>query len=380
LFPSLNEPYYSASEYSQMSQYPDILNDIIGARKAIFTADAWRSLIYVLLGAALVWLLAKKKLKPVVAVAVMAVLCLVDMYGVNKRYLNDEMFVVPEDINSVFQKSAADEQILQDKDLDYRVLNFTTNTFNENETSYFHKSIGGYSAVKLGRYQDLIDRHIANEMGAVINAFNDSHGNLAQVKGDSLFPVLNMLNDKYFIVSAGEGQKFAVQNPFAMGNGWFVGNIRYVDTPNQEIDALSAINLRAEAVADKKFQSVLGEGNAVADSSSRVVLIKYDANELDYEVESSVGGVVVFSEIYYPGWTATLDGQPLELGRVNYVLRAAKVPAGKHVVHMEYKPASVGVTETIAYVAIVVLLLVFVGAIVFTVRKKLKSQATTTNS
>ena len=125
---------------------------------------------------------------------------------------------------------------------------------------------------------------------------------------------------------------------------------------------------------------MLGEGNAVADSSSRVVLIKYEANELDYEVESSVGGVVVFSEIYYPGWTATLDGQPLELGRVNYVLRAAKVPAGKHVVHMEYKPASVGVTETIAYVAIVVLLLVFVGAIVFTVRKKLKSQATTTNS
>lgn len=371
LFPGLNEPYYSASEYSQLSQYPDILNDIIGARKAIFTADAWRTLIYVLLGAALVWLMAKKLLKPVVAVAVMAVLCLVDMYGVNKRYLNDEMFVLPEDINSVFQKSAADEQILQDKSLDYRVLNFTTNTFNENETSYFHKSIGGYSAVKLGRYQDLIDRHIGNEMGEVIKAFNDSQGNLATVKGDSLFPVLNMLNDKYFIVSAGEGQKFAVQNPFAMGNGWFVGNIKYVDTPNKEIDALSAINLRAEAVADKTFQSVLGEGSGtvLADSLRRVVLTKYDANELDYDVESKTGGVVVFSEIYYPGWTATLDGQPLELGRVNYVLRAAKVPAGKHVVHMEYKPASVGVTETVAYIAIFILLLVFVAAAVLTIRK-----------
>lgn len=370
LFPSLNEPFASQNELAQLGQYPDILADITAVRKAIFASDAWRTLIYVLLGAVLVWLYAKQKIKAVIAVAALAVLCLIDMYGVNKRYLNDSMFVLPEDIQNSFVKTEADEQILQDTSLSYRVLNFTTNTFNENETSYFHKSIGGYSAVKLGRYQDLIDRHIGPEMNAVIKAFNDSQGDLTTVKGDSLFPVLNMLNDKYFIVSAGEGRKFAVQNPFAMGNAWFVNTINYVATPNEEIAALATTDLRTQAVADQTFRSVLHHsGPAVVDSLAKVTLFSYQPNELEYEVESTTGGVVVFSEIYYPGWTATLDGQPLQLGRVNYVLRAAYVPSGKHVLHMEYKPASVTLTETIAYIAIVILLLIFIAAAVLTIRK-----------
>ncbi|MBP5628666.1 MAG: YfhO family protein [Bacteroidaceae bacterium] len=370
LFPSLNEPFASQNELAQLGQYPDILADITAVRKAIFASDAWRTLIYVLLGAVLVWLYAKQKIKAVIAVAALAVLCLIDMYGVNKRYLNDSMFVLPEDIQNSFVKTEADEQILQDTSLSYRVLNFTTNTFNENETSYFHKSIGGYSAVKLGRYQDLIDRHIGPEMNAVIKAFNDSQDDLTTVKGDSLFPVLNMLNDKYFIVSAGEGRKFAVQNPFAMGNAWFVNTINYVATPNEEIAALATTDLRTQAVADQTFRSVLHHsGPAVVDSLAKVTLFSYQPNELEYEVESTTGGVVVFSEIYYPGWTATLDGQPLQLGRVNYVLRAAYVPSGKHVLHMEYKPASVTLTETIAYIAIVILLLIFIAAAVLTIRK-----------
>lgn len=369
LFPSLNEPFTSRNELAQLSQYPDILADIVNVRQAIFSSDAWRTLLYVILGAAFVWLYAKQKIKSVVAVAALAVLCLVDMYGVNKRYLNDDMFVMPEDIQNAFVKTEADEQILQDTGLSYRVLNFTTNTFNENETSYFHKSIGGYSAVKLGRYQDLIDRHIGSEMNAVIKAFNDSQGDLTAVKGDSLFPVLSMLNDKYFIVSAGEGRKFAVQNPFAMGNAWFVSAVNFVATPNEEIAALSTTDLRTQAVADNSFKSVLDHPAAI-DSTAKATLTKYEPNELDYDVESATGGVLVFSEIYYPGWTATLDGQPLELGRVDYVLRAAYVPAGKHTIHMEYKPASVGVTETVAYIAIVLLLIVFVGAAVLTIRKE----------
>ena len=371
LFPSLNEPFASRNELAQLSQYPDILADITNVRQAIFASDAWRTLLYVLLGAVLVWLYAKQKIKAVIAVAALAVLCFIDMYGVNKRYLNDSMFVLPEDIQNSFVKTEADEQILQDTSLSYRVLNFTTNTFNENETSYFHKSIGGYSAVKLGRYQDLIDRHIGPEMNAVIKAFNDSQGDLTTVKGDSLFPVLNMLNDKYFIVSAGEGRKFAVQNPFAMGNAWFVNTINYVATPNEEIAALATTDLRTQAVADQSFRSVLDHsGPAVVDSLAKVALFNYQPNELEYEVESTTGGVVVFSEIYYPGWTATLDGQPLQVGRVNYVLRAAYVPSGKHVLHMEYKPASVTITETIAYIAIFILFVVFIGAVILTIRKE----------
>ena len=382
LFPSLNEPFASRNELAQLSQYPDILADITNVRQAIFASDAWRTLFYVLLGAVLVWLYAKQKIKDVIAVAALAVLCFIDMYGVNKRYLNDSMFVLPEDIQNSFVKTEADEQILQDTSLSYRVLNFTTNTFNENETSYFHKSIGGYSAVKLGRYQDLIDRHIGSEMNAVIKAFNDSQGDLTTVKGDSLFPVLNMLNDKYFIVSAGEGRKFAVQNPFAMGNAWFVNTINYVATPNEEIAALATTDLRTQAVADQSFRSVLDHpGPAVVDSLAKVTLFNYQPNELEYEVESTTGGVVVFSEIYYPGWTATLDGQPLQLGRVNYVLRAAYVPSGKHVFHMEYKPASVTITEMIAYIAIFILLLVFIGAVILTIRKaKATNDSETVNS
>lgn len=384
LFPSLNNPYYSAAEFSQLSQYPEIFNDIISSRKAIFVADAWRSFFYVLAGAALVWLISKRKLKAIVGVAALTVLCLVDMYAVNKRYLNDDMFVPQQDINNAFVKTAADEQILQDPDFDYRVLNLTTNTFNENETSYFHKSIGGYSAVKLGRYQDLIDNHIGREMGNVIKAINESRGNLVEVNGDSLFPVLNMLNDKYFIVGSASRADLpreavvtaALKNPFAMGNAWFVDEINYVSTPNQEIAALSTTPLRRAAVADLSFKPTLGdtEGTARHDSTSTARLTKYEPNALTYELDSKQGGIVVFSEIYYPGWTATIDGAPLELGRVNYVLRAARVPAGKHIVEMEYKPSSIAITETIAYIAIGLLILVFVAALATTIIKQKKSK------
>ncbi len=369
VFPS----FTSLNEQASLAQYPDILNDLIQVRKAIFSADAWRSFFYILFGAAAVWLYVKKKIKAVYMLCFITALCLIDMWGVNKRYLNDDMFVVPEQIDQSFVKSAADERILQDSDINYRVLNFTTNTFNENETSYFHKSIGGYSAVKLGRYQDLIDRHISREMNAVIKAFNDSRGDLMSVNGDSLFPVLNMLNDKYFIVGAGDnGQKFAVPNPFAMGNAWVVDEGAFGDGANAEIQALDSQPLRTVAVVDKQFEAAIGEGSksVTHDSTSVVRLVGYEPNELDYEVSSPTGGLVVFSEIYYPGWTATLDGQPLELGRADYVLRAAYVPAGNHKVHMEYKPASIKVTETMAYIAIVLLVLILVGAVIMTIKKQ----------
>ncbi len=379
LFPGLFPSYTSLNEQAQLAQYPDILADLTTVRKAIFTADAWRSFFIVVVGAALLWLYLKNKLKAVPMLCMMTVLCLVDMYSVNKRYLNDNMFVMPEQITDSFVKTEADEQILKDTDPDYRVLNFTTNTFNENETSYFHKSIGGYSAVKLGRYQDLINTYIApsgsgklSEMQQVVKAFNDSRGDLTAIKGDSLFPVLNMLNCKYFILSGEGNRPFAVQNPFAMGNAWFVDQVMTVGSPNEEIAALGTADLRKTAVVDRTFAAVAGKvgTSTVHDSSSIIRLTAYEPNSLDYEVTSPCGGVAVFSEVYYPGWTATVDGKPVELGRADYILRMCYIPAGRHTIHMEYKPSSITTTETIAYTAIGLLIIGFAVSIGVTIRRQ----------
>ena len=388
LVPSVFPSYTSLNEQAMLAQYPEIIADITNVRKAIFTADAWRSFFYIAVGAALVWLYAKGKLKQTVMVCALTVLCLVDMYSVNKRYLNDDMFVMPDQIHNSFVMTAADQQILQDPDPDYRVLNFTTNTFNENETSYFHKSIGGYSAVKLGRYDDIIGYYLRKgdttpqdkEMQKVIKAYNSSEGRLETVKGDSLFPVLNMLNCKYFILAAGNNETFAVRNPFAMGNAWFVDEVKTVGSARDEIAAIGRENLHKTAVTDKNFAGIISKGTITAhDSTSTVRLTKYEPNALDYETSSPTGGTVVFSEIYYPGWTATIDGQPLELGRANYVLRAAYIPAGKHTIHMEYKPASIGVTETMAYIAIALLILSLLATIIISA-KKLKTNTTDLNN
>ena len=250
-----------------------------------------------------------------------------------------------------------DRLILRDKDLDYRVLNLASNTFNENETSYYHKSIGGYHAAKLRRYQDLIDNYIAPEMQQLMSALAKAGGDMTKVKGDSIFPVINMLNAKYFIVPLQDNKTVPIQNPYVLGNAWFVDKLNYVNNANQELEALGKLNLRHEAVADARFKAVLGEATP-QDSTSVVKLTAYAPNQLTYEVKSATGGVMVFSEIYYPEWTATVDGKPAEIGRADYVLRALKVDKGQHQVVLTFDPKSVKQTETVAYAAYVVLLLV----------------------
>ena len=257
-------------------------------------------------------------------------------------------------------KSAAVDHILQDKSLDYRVLNLASSTFNENETSFYLKSIGGYHAAKLRRYQELIDAYISPEMNGVFKAVSNAAGDMTQVNGDSIYPVLNMLNTKYFILPLQGGQTVPLTNPYTYGNAWFVDHINYVDNANQEIEMLGHMALRHEAVADKKFEELLGQ-SVVQDTLSRVTITAYEPNQLTYEVNSGKGGVVVFSEIYYPGWTATVDGQEQPLGRVNYVLRALQVKPGKHEVVLSFFPKSIDRTETIAYMAYVLLLLILIA-------------------
>ena len=343
-------------------------------RESIFTADCWRSFWIIVIGTLLLFLYKFKKLKAEYMVGAIAILCLIDMWQVNKRYLNDEMFVEKSVREQAQPMTQTDRQILQDKSLDYRVLNLASNTFNENETSYYHKSIGGYHAAKLRRYQELIDAYISPEMQKMMPAIAKAGGDMTKVNGDSLFPVLNMLNAKYFIVPLQANQTVAIENPYVYGNAWFVDKVTYVKNANEELDALGKLNLRHEAVADARFQSQLGESKN-QDSTSIVKLTAYEPNQLTYDVRSATGGIVVFSEIFYPEWTATVDGKPVEIERVDYVLRALNVDKGHHKVVLTFDPKSVKQTETVAYLSYGVLLLVVLFAVYFKRKEDKKAQA-----
>ena len=343
-------------------------------RESIFTADCWRSFWIIVIGTLLLFLYKFKKLKAEYMVGAIAILCLIDMWQVNKRYLNDEMFVEKSVREQAQPMTQTDRQILQDKSLDYRVLNLASNTFNENETSYYHKSIGGYHAAKLRRYQELIDAYISPEMQKMMPAIAKAGGDMTKVNGDSLFPVLNMLNAKYFIVPLQANQTVAIENPYVYGNAWFVDKVTYVKNANEELDALGKLNLRHEAVADARFQSQLGESKS-QDSTSIVKLTAYEPNQLTYDVRSATGGIVVFSEIFYPEWTATVDGKSVEIGRVDYVLRALNVGKGHHKVVLTFDPKSVKQTETVAYLSYGVLLLVVLFAVYFKRKEDKKAQA-----
>lgn len=375
IMPSIFFPdYVSASELEAMKQIPSeylgpLLSNLQEIRISIFTADCWRTLFIIVLGTAVLLLLRMKKIQPKYAVGAIIVLCLVDMWQVNKRYLNDDMFVERSVRETPQQETATDRQIMQDKAPDYRVLNLASNTFNENETSYYHKSIGGYHAAKLRRYQEMIDQYIGKEMRNMQGAIVNAQGDMTRVAGDSIYPVLNMLNTKYVILPLQGGQTAPLLNPYAFGNAWFVDRINYVDNANAEIDAIGKIDLRHEAVADSKFKDALGEP-AAHQSTAVVTLKKYEPNELTYTVESQKGGIVVFSEIYYPGWTAIVDGADTPVGRVNYILRAINVKPGKHTVVLTFKPASVKNTETAAYVAYLLLVLAIAAGVFFEMKRR----------
>ena len=369
LFPDMMGPFVSEQERQMIGSIQGmdggtartILANISDMRAAMVSSDAWRSVIIILIGFALLFAYKLKKLRSDYMIAALLVLCLVDMWQVDKRYLNDEMFVPKSERDMPQQPTATDIEINKDKSLDYRVLNFASNTFNENETSYFHKSIGGYHPAKLRRYQEMVDAYIVPEMQKAMQAIAAKGGNMQQVDGVKLFPVLNMLNTKYFIFPLQGGATAPLQNPYAQGNGWFVDKIDYVADANAEYAEVGKIDVRHEAVADKQFEAVLGQAKA-NDSTATVKLDKYEPNNLQYTVNSKNGGIVVFSEIYYPGWKATVDGQSVELGRVNYILRAVNVKPGKHIVVLDFHPTSISTTETIAYISIVILLLAIAGA------------------
>ena len=365
-FPS----YVSSMEMQALQSIPaDQLAPLIAnleeVRVSIFTSDAWRSFFVVSIGAVLLWLYGMGKLKSELTIGVLLLLCLVEMWNVNKRYLYDAQFVPQTVRTESFRPTETDKAILEDKTLDYRVLNLASNTFNENNTSYWHKSIGGYHAAKLRRYQEMIEEHISPEMSNLFKAVSEAGGDMAKVDA-SAFPVLNMLNTRYFIFPLQGGKTMPIQNPYTLGNAWFVDKVQYVNNANEEIESLHKVMPAKVAVVDKKFAEQV-KPVAVSDSLRFVKLVAYEPNDLKYEVSSEKGGVVVFSEIYYPGWQAYIDGVEAPHGRADYILRAMNVPAGKHTVEFKFDPKSLHTTETIAFVALgllamaVLLLLVLQG-------------------
>ena len=345
-------------------QLSPIIANLEEMRVHLFTSDAWRSFFIVTIGTLLLLAYNAKKLKATWTVAAIALLCLGDMWSVNKRYLYDEQFIPKSEQTATFRKTQTDELILQDPSLDYRVLNFAGNTFEENNTSYWHKSVGGYHAAKLRRYQEMIDHHIAKEMQAAYQEVATAGGQMDSVNA-AKFPVLNMLNTKYFIFPAGQqGQTVPIENPYTFGNAWFIDKIQYVNNANEEIDAIGQVDLQQTAIVDSKFKEALkGVNEGYKDSLSTIRLTSYEPNQLVYETSSPQDGIVVFSEIYYPGWTATIDGKPADIARADYILRAMNVPAGKHTIEMRFDPQSLHITEGIAYGAMALLL---VGVIILT--------------
>ena len=382
--------YISSSDQMYMQQYVSagyipqemagqIMANMSEMRRAMFTADALRSFIVVAIGTVLLLAYRFGKLKATAMVACLIVLCLVDMWGVDKRYLSDDWFSRKQPKEQAYAMTDADRLICQDTDTYYRVLNLSVSTFNDNTTSYYHKSIGGYHPAKLRRYQELIEEHLQAEMGRINSAVIETAGHLEACPGDSLFPVLNMLNTKYVILPLKDNGKLPVQNPWAQGNGWFVEQIAYVPDADAEIAALHTTDLRKVAVVNEKTLSnspLKGENSGQEASPLRggsegsVELTQYEANRLAYKVRSQQGGVVVFSEIFYPGWTCTIDGTPTEIARANYVLRAIKVPAGEHEVVMLFDPQTVHVTEAIAYGALVLLALMFIAVIAISIYRR----------
>lgn len=329
---------------AQLNIFMDALESV---RVSIFKADAIRTVIFILLGAGTLRLYALKKINKSWFLILLGLLITIDMWSVNKRYLNNDDFERARKVENPYRPTLADKQILKDKDPNFRVFNTTVSTFQDASTSYFHKSIGGYHGAKLRRYQELIDHYIS--------------------KGDQ--NVLNMLNTKYFIV-AQNNQPQAQRNPGALGNAWFVADFRLVNNADEEIKALQDFDPARTAIVDKRFSRFVEGKIFRIDSTASISLTSYAPNKLIYKYSAKSDQLAVFSEIYYPlGWQATIDGKKAEHFRVNYVLRAMVVPQGSHEIVFTFHPESYYTGEKIALASSLLLLILVVGVLGWELKK-----------
>jgi len=369
MFFNFQSNYDTQLQYDQQPWYSALLQD----RTHFASVDAFRSLIFVLLSAALVFVFMRMKNKKQGALLVgigFVIITLVDLWAIDKRYLNDSNFK-KEKLDASYKKSVADEEILKDTDLSYRVLTLN-NPFQETSVSYYHHSVGGYYAVKLRRYQELIDHRLSKEIGIIIQSFKKENVTLEDIQqAFASIPSLNMLNTRYIIYNP---EQPPIVNPYAFGNAWFVPEVKIVENADAEIAALDVINPLQTAVVDKRFADDLkGFTPTLPDSTASIVLDSYRPSHLIYSSKANSEQLAVFSEIYYqPGWNATIDGKPAPHFRADWTLRAMPVPAGEHKIEFDFRPQGYVTASYISAFSSFLILLLIVGAVVYSVWRETK--------
>ena len=369
------EQFAAMSKGKDGAVYAQFASQLEDVRVAIFRKDALRSLLFIILAAVPLFLYGKGKLKGQIAFPILAVLVLVDMFPIDKRYLNNDKFVSKEQYSKPFTASAADQYILNDNDLDFRVADITKDMFNDASTCYFHKSLGGYSGAKLRRYQDVISQYPGSELNQLRGAktAQDLMLSLSQQK------VINMLNTKYVIFNP-NAQPFPNAN--SLGNAWVVNDIRWVSTPNEEIDAIAETNLAHAAIINREFAQQVGNYQLTDSIVPEITLEDYQPNKLCYKFRGASTGatdanyLVVFSEIWTEkGWKMYVDGQEQPLLRANYILRAALIPGGEHDIIMEYAPKAYKVGNTVSFASSLIMILGLIGALIYTFKPKKEEKA-----
>lgn len=345
------------------SQFPDWLQkSLIEDRQSLLRTDALRSAIFILLGAGAIWAMVEQKLKANTAILILGALILVDLWGVDKRYLNDSNFVSDREAKNPYKATVADLEILKDKSLDYRVLNMGVSTFNDASTSYYHQSIGGYHGAKMRRYQELINLQISNEMTLISQRLEKIKSEAGM---DSLFlglNSLNMLNTKYLIYNP---QAAPLENKHALGSVWLVSKYKTVDNADQEIDAVKLIDPAIEVVVDKKFQDQLAGVTLTNDSSAKIALTAYSPNKMTYHYQGNGNQLAVFSAIYYPiGWNAYIDGRKVTHFQANYVLRSMVLPKGNYDIEFRFEPKSFLTGQIISFWSSLILLLLIAALLI----------------
>ena len=372
LFPGVLD--YSSNSDTQLPEW--IIEAIKADRKNMLRNDAFRSFVFISIAAVVIWLFLKEKIKKNQFIIILGALILIDLWVVDKRFVDKDNFETARKMKNPYPKTKADEFILQDSDPNFRVLNLTVSTFQDASTSYYHKSLGGYHGAKMQRYQELIDFHLQKEMQQLINILNKKSSFNELMNAFKELDVLNMLNTKYVIYNKNAPP---LNNAHALGNAWFIDSIVLAENANEEIEQLYNINTAKTAVLDKKFKNEITGLSFLNNDSASIKLDSFAPNKIVYQSNSSTKQLAVFSEVYYPkGWNAYIDGELHNHFRANYILRAIIVPSGKHTIEFKFEPKSYYLGEKVSFASSLLLIIFFLGVLFMEIKKEiniLKSDA-----